>query len=78
MGSMVQRAAAVLIIGGLLVIVGYGLYYMLDGLYSDVDAPLAIKLAVTALLAGIALLLLYVAVDRIRTSKSESFEEVDE
>ena len=78
MGSIVQRAAAVLIIGGLLVIVGYGLYYMLVGLYSDIDAPLAIKVAVTAILAGTALLLLYVAVDRIRTSKRESFEEVDE
>ena len=77
MGSLVQRAAAALIIGGLLVIVGYGLYYMLDGLYSDINAPLAIKVAVTALLAGIALLLLYVAVDRIRTSRGESFEEVD-
>ena len=78
MGSLVQRAAAVLIVGGLLVIFGYGLYYMLDGLYSDVEAPLAIKVAVTAILAGTALLLLYVAVDRIRTSKSESFEEADE
>ncbi len=77
MSSMVQRAAAALIIGGVLTLVGYGAYSMLKAMFESEEVPLAVSIAVTAVVVGFAILLLYVAVDRIRASRSESFEEVD-
>ena len=77
MGSALQRAAAVLIIGGLLVLVGYAAYAILTALFRSDDVPLAISIAVAAITVGFAILMLYVVVDRVRTSRTERFEEVD-
>lgn len=77
MGSMLQRAAAVLIIGGVLVIAGYAAYAILAALFRSDEVPLPISLAVSAIVIGFAILLLYVAVDRVRASRTERFEEVD-
>ena len=77
MGSMLQRAAAVLIVGGVIVLAGYAAYAILAALFRSDEVPLAISIAVTAIVAGFAILLLYVIVDRIRASRTERFEEVD-
>ena len=77
MGSLVQKLAAFLIISGALVLVGYGAYNIFPALIRADDVPLIIRLAITAIAIGFAILLMYVVVDRIRTSKSEKFEEVD-
>ena len=77
MGSMLQRAAAVLIVGGVLVLTGYAAYAILAALFRSDEVPIAISLAVTAIVIGFAILMLYVVVDRIRASRTERFEEVD-
>ena len=77
MSSLVQKLGAFLIISGALVIVGYGAYNIFPALIGADDVPLIIRLAVTAIAIGFTILFCYVVVDRIRTSRSERFEEVD-
>ncbi len=77
MGSLVQKLATFLIISGALVLVGYSAYNFFPALIRADDVPLIIRLAVTAIAIGFAILMLYVVVDRVRTSRTERFEEVD-
>ena len=78
MSSVLQRTAAVLIIGGALVLVGYGVYAILKALFQSDEVPLAISLAAAAIVLGFAILVIYVVLDRFRESRHERFEEADE
>lgn len=77
MGSLVQMLAAFLIISGALVIGGYIAFNIVPALIGADDVPLIIRLAVTFITAGFAILLVVVVVERIRASRTEKFEEVD-
>lgn len=73
-----QRVGCLLVALGVLTIVGYILYYLFRLLFSLEFIPLPIRAAIPAVVAGTVILLVTVAWDAYRRSKTERFEEVDE
>ena len=71
------KIAAVLLIGGLGVLIGYWLYFLLSVIYTEQDVPVLIKVAVPMVISGLILLISTIAWHRIQSSKKENFEEVD-
>ena len=71
------KIAAVLLIGGLGVLIGYWLYFLLSVIYTEQDVPVLIKVAVPMVILGLILLISTIALHRIQSSKKENFEEVD-
>lgn len=73
-----QKVGLLLVGVGTLTIIGYFLYYLLKYLFSLESIPLPIRAAIPAVAAGIVVLLVAVAWDAYKRSKTERFEEVDE
>ncbi|MFH1559996.1 MAG: hypothetical protein ABID84_01090 [Chloroflexota bacterium] len=78
MSAIILRAGAILVIAGVVVVTGYWLYYAFKALFSEPSIPLAIKVAIPAIIIGIILLLSAVGWERYRKGKEERFEEVEE
>ena len=71
------KVAAVLLIGGIGILIGYWLYFLLSVIYTEQDVPVLIKVAVPMVISGLTLLISTIAWHRIQSSKEENFEEVD-
>ena len=73
----VERGAGWLLFGlGLVLLGGYGLWQFLADFLLDPDAPLAARLGVTAVSAGVLVLLASVARDTLRSYRAERYREV--
>ena len=69
---MIQNLAFVLIGGGILALIGYGLYSFFDA----ADIHLGFKIAIAAIVVGTFILLAVAVWQRIKSSKDEDFKEV--
>ena len=69
--------AAVVLGGGLAVLVVYWAVTVLTALFDSPDVPLAVKIAVPAVIAGGAALLVIAVLQRIRDRKREDLEGVE-
>ena len=72
-----ERAGIVLIVAGLGILLGYGLYGAFTALVGAEEVPLPIRIAVPAAAVGLIAVVAAVLVDRQRRRKAETFEEVD-
>ena len=72
-----QTVGLGLLLIGLAGLLGVGVYYALEALFTSGEIPLAIRLSVAAAVAGFLVLVASVVRDRIRESRNERFEEVD-
>ena len=68
---------AVLIIVSGLVLAGYGGYFFAQEFFDSPDVPVAIKIAVPAMVVGIVILAAIAIADRWRSRKKETFTEVE-
>ena len=68
-----RKLGFILMIAGLVVVLGYSIYYFV--IVSDI--PLAIRVAVPAMLLGLILLLVSVVRERLEASKKETFKEIE-
>lgn len=66
-----------LLIVGMLVLVGYAVYYLSRDFFGSPDVPVAVQIAVPAIVVGAIILLAAAIADRVRRRKRERFEEVD-
>ena len=69
--------AAIMIIVSGSVLSGFGVYLFAQELFKSPEVPLAIKIAVPTMAGGIIILVIIVIVDRWRSSRKETFKEVD-
>ena len=65
-----------LVIVGILLIAGLALYYFVTSFFNG-DAPIALKVAVPAVVIGLLVLLASVIIDRYRATNTENFKEVE-
>ena len=72
-----QWAAIVLIGGGVAILAGYWVVAVVGALFGADDVPGPIKIAVTAVVAGAAVLLAIVIVQRMRERKEENLKEIE-
>ena len=70
-----QWIGGLLIVAGALVLAGYGLFFYFDEFFRSPDVPLAIKASVPAIIVGMLVLLVVVALQRIQSRKRETFRE---
>ncbi|MFO7772441.1 MAG: hypothetical protein R6V59_00600 [Dehalococcoidia bacterium] len=72
-----RKLGGFLLIVGLGILVGYGLYWFFS--LAFLELPLAVKIAIAAVVLGLILLLASLARERHRASKEEKerFKEVD-
>ena len=70
-------AAGVAIAVGLAILVGYWMVLVLSALFGTDEAPVLVKVAVPAAMAGAAVLLLTAVLQRIRDRKEEDLEGVE-
>ena len=66
----------ILLSAGAVVLLGFGLYELLRGLYADPSAPLWLKIGLSALLAGAAFLLVSFARERLFAYNRDRYKEV--
>ena len=72
-----QWAAIVLIGGGVTILAAYWLVGVFGALFGADDVPVPIKIAVTAVVAGAAVLLGIAIVQRMRERKEENLKEIE-
>ena len=72
-----QWAAIVLIGGGVAILAVYWVVAVVGALFGADDVPVPIKIAVTAVVAGAAVLLAIVIVQRMRERKEENLKEIE-
>ena len=72
-----QLAAMVLIGGGIAILAAYWVVAVVGALFVADDIPVLIRIAVTAVVAGAAVLLAVVIVQRIRERKEENLKEIE-
>ena len=70
-------AAGVAIAVGLAILVGYWMVLVLSALFGTDEAPVLVKVAVPAVMAGAAVLLLTAVLQRMRDRKEEGLEGVE-
>ena len=71
------KVGALLVVGGVAVITGYWIYYAFRHLFALACIPMAIKVAIPVVVAGIIVLLIAVIRDRYQAAKKESFKEIE-
>lgn len=73
-----RRIGGILLVIGLGILICWGLYWFLSSAFAWL--PLPVKVAITAIAAGLILLLASLARERYRASKTEKerFKEVDQ
>ena len=64
-------------VAGLAVVAGYWSYYFFKFLFTLAFIPMAIKVAIPAVLAGIVVLLIAVIRERCQAAKKESFKGIE-
>lgn len=74
---MMKMLAWVLVIGGSIVLFGYGTYFSIKDFFSEPDIPIAVKIATPAVIVGVLMLLAAVLKDRLRERKAEVFRKDD-
>jgi hypothetical protein len=75
-----KMLGAVLALGGIAVLIGYSIYYLIKaiGLLSAYFTfPVAVKVAVPAVIAGFLLLLASIGWERYQSARKENFKEVE-
>ena len=72
-----MKAAMVLIGGGIAILAAYWVVAVVGALFVADDIPVLIRIAVTAVVAGAAVLLAVVIVQRIRERKEENLKEIE-
>ena len=72
-----QFVAMVLIGGGIAILAAYWVVAVVGALFGADDVPVAIKVAVTAVVAGAGVLLAIVIVQRIRERREENLKEIE-
>ncbi len=75
--KIAQWAAIVLIGGGVAILAVYWVVAVVGALFGADDVPVPIKIAVTAVVAGGAVLLAIVIVQRMRERKEENLKEIE-
>ena len=66
-----------IVVAGTLVLAGYGVYAFSREFFGSPDVPLAVQVAVPAMLVGVIILLGAALMDRLRHRKQEHFKEAD-
>ncbi len=72
-----QMVGGVLIVGGLLVLLGYGLNEGIREFFDSPDTPVAVKVALPAVVLGFVVLIVVVVVERFQSRERDSFKEAD-
>ena len=72
-----QWVAMVLIGGGIAILAAYWVVAVVGALFVADDVPVLIRIAVTAVVAGAAVLLAVVIVQRIRERREENLKEIE-
>ena len=72
-----QLVAMVLIGGGIAILASYWVVAVVGALFGADDVPVLIRIAVTAVVAGAAVLLAIVIVQRIRERREENLKEIE-
>ena len=72
-----QWVAMVLIGGGIGILAAYWVVAVVGALFVADDVPVLIRIAVTAVVAGAAVLLAVVIVQRIRERREENLKEIE-
>ena len=75
--KIAQWAAIVLIGGGVAILAVYWVVAVVGALFGADDVPVPIKIAVTAVVAGGAVLLAIVIMQRMRERKEENLKEIE-
>ena len=75
--NIVQWTGGTLLVVGVLVFVGYGVYCLSQDFFGSPDVPLPIQVAVPTSVVGILVLLGAVGVERLRRRKREQLGEVE-
>ncbi len=75
--TVVLWAGGVLVVAGALVLLGFGLGSFAGDLFGSTDVPLAIQIAVPAVVLGALILLGWVLIERLRSRDREHLGEVD-
>ncbi len=66
----------ILVLAGALVLLGYGVYYFSQEFFGAEDVPLAIQVALPAIVVGVVVLVVAVLLERLRGGKGEEFKGV--
>ena len=72
-----RKLGIIFFLGGLALLVAFSGYEMTKDFFQDADVPLAIRIALPAIIVGFILLLASLALERYRAKKKERFKEVD-
>ena len=67
----------VLVIGGFIIFYGTLIYFVLKGMLADEDTPLFMKIGLPAIFLGMGIMLTSVIIDRIKTSKTDPYNDVE-
>ena len=76
MNTLIFWVGGILLTAGAVALAAYGGYFFISELFADEEAPLAVKIAIPAVCAGVALLLVGVIIDRARARKDENLDGV--
>ena len=66
-----------LVVAGLAVLVGYGVYETLRAIFTESDVPVLIQVAVPVCVAGAVILLGATLIQRMKRRKQDGLEEVE-
>lgn len=66
-----------LLLAGLGALIGYGVYEMLRGIFTEPDVPVLIQVAIPACVAGAIILIGATFIRMMKRRKSEGLEEVE-
>ena len=66
-----------LVVAGLAVLVGYGVYETLRAIFTESDVPVLIQVAVPVCVAGAVILLGATIIQRMKRRKQDGLEEVE-
>lgn len=75
--KIAQIVGGVLIVGGLLVLFGYGLNEAVGDFFESSDIPVAVKVALPTVVLGFMVLIVVVIVERFKSRARDSFKEAD-
>ena len=71
-----NKAGIVVLLAGIVGLIAYGVYGLVVAMYGESGVPIVIKIAVPAVVVGLALVLIGTIRDRIRDRRGEDFKEV--